>query len=266
MIDYYAVLKVRSDATEGEVRTAFRRMAKKCHPDVNARRKVWAHVQMRKLLDAYEVLSDAGKRAAYDRRLGWQRNSQRDRYRERLADKSDPLSRAKLILYDLLQGNEAAAIACYETATAEDPTFRVQDHLDPRDWMDCTFLIAEEYGRRQQYVKALHLYEAIYYSHLAPLHYRHFVSEVAERIRNLCCRDLARSVGPAEAILYYERALSIGLKRADRAFLHKKMAESYHRLGECGKALAQMRIAFDLKPDLKGCQKICQKLGLDPRA
>jgi len=263
MIDHYAVLKVKNDASEGELRTAFRRMAKKYHPDLNARRKAWAHRQMRKVLDAYELLTNATKRAVYDNRLNWHANSRRDRYRERLMRQSDPASLAKLILYDLLQGDAAAAVLNYEAAQAENVRFRVQSHLDPRDWMDCKFLLAEEYERRRAYVKALGLYEEIYFSRLAVKHYKHFLSEVADRIRNLCCRDLAKSVGPEEAILYYERVLNMKLKTADRAFLHKKMAESYHRLGDIDKALTQMQKALKLKADLKGCQKICQKLGIE---
>jgi tetratricopeptide (TPR) repeat protein len=262
--DYYAVLQVHSDATEGEVRAAFRRMAKKYHPDVNAHRKIWAHRQMQQILSAYGVLSDKARRAAYDEQCRWYENSQRDRYRERLAAKGDPESRARLVLHDLLQGNADEAVAAYEAALAGDTRFDVRDHLDPRDWMDCKFLLAEEYERRQAHVRALHLYEEVYFHRLARVHYKHFMSVVAERIRNLCCRDLARAVTPEEAVRYFERALSMDLKRPERAFLHKKIAESYERLGENAKAVEQMRRALELKPDLKGCRKICQKLGMMP--
>lgn len=260
-MDYYAVLKVENTATDDELRVAFRRMVKKYHPDVNARRKAWAHVQMKKVLVAYRVLSDAAQRAVYDRRLRYEREGQRDHYRERLASRNDLRSRAKLILYDLLQGNEEQAVLLYEATLGENVDFGVDDHLKPRDWMDCKFLLAEEYERRKAYVRALGLYEEIYYSQHAKNHYQHFLGEVADRIRNLCCRDLARSVEPADAILYYQRALNMDLTRSDRAFMHKKMAECYERLGETDRALTQLRRAFKLKPDLKGCQKICQKLG-----
>lgn len=266
MINHYAVLEIESGATSGEVRSAFRRMAKKYHPDLNGHRQKWAHVRMRKVLDAYEVLADTARRSAYDDQLSWFHNSQRDRYRERLASKSDPKSRAKLILYDLLQGSASGALLTYEAALAEDPGFLVQNHLAPRDWMVCKFLLAEEYERRKAYVRALNLYEEIYHSHLAAAHYKRFLSEVADRIRNLCCRDLARSVGPAEAILYYQRALAMNQRRTERAFLHKKLAESYHRLEDRDQALEHMRTALDIKPDLKGCQKICQKLGIEREA
>jgi len=262
MLDYYAILRIPTDANEIEVRAAFRRLVKKYHPDVNANRKAWAHTQMRKVLDAYEILSNAGRRAAYDRELNWHENSRRDHYRERLAAKSDPASRARLVLYDLLQGNQEQALLIFEEALAVDSGFEVADHLEVKEWMDCKFLLAEQYERRKGYVRALSLYEDIYYSHLAKKHYGTLLAEVAERIRNLCCRDLARSVGPHEAIVYYERALGMNLKRPDQAFLHKKIAECYQRQGNDARALHHMKRAFALKPDLKGCSKICEKLGI----
>lgn len=264
MTDHYAVLKVKEDATEKELRTAFRRMAKKYHPDVNSAQCEWAHRQMKKVLDAYSVLTDDTKRQAYDRHRRHQRNGQRDHYRERLARKDDPASRAELVLYDLLNNNEAAAVINYEAVFARDIGFDVADHLPPRDWMDCKFLLGEQYERRKAHLKALHLYEDIYYSSQAKGHYKHFLSEVGERIRKLCCRELAKSVEPLEAIPYYERALRIRLKRSQRAFLHKKIAECYGELGRLSEAAAALECALAIVPDLKGCQKIRRKLGIEP--
>lgn len=264
MIDYYATLTVKEDATQDQIRVAFRRMVKKFHPDLNESREAWAHQQMKRVLDAYEVLSDEAKRGAYDRKLKAQRNSRRDTYRDRLAAADDPASRAELILYDLLNGQGRRALAFYEKVSAEDACFNVAAHLSPRDWMDCLFLLGEQYEKRRAHRKALHLYETIYHSPLSRTHYRHFRHEVADRIHRLCCRELARSAGPAEAIPYYERALAMRLKNAQKAFLHKKIAECRYEIGDTQAALARMRQALRLKPDLKGCQKICRRLGIEP--
>ena len=263
MIDYYALLRVDAAASEGEVRAAFRRMVKKCHPDLNRRRGKWAHRQMKMLLAAYEILSDADKRAVYDRRLSHYVDSQRDPYRDRLAARDDPESRARLILYDLLEGNEGDAIATYEAMRERIPGYDVAHHLPPKDWMDCKFLLGEGYERRKAFTRALELYEAIYHSRHAGAHYRHYLEEVTDRIRNLCCRDLARKATPEEALEYYRRALKLRLKRSQRAFVHKKMAECLYELGEREEAVLELGRAFELKPDLKGAQKICRRLGIE---
>lgn len=64
--DYYRVLGVERNADEKAIRSAFRNRAKKMHPDVN-RDDPKAEEAFKELNEAFEVLSDAGKRKMYDR-------------------------------------------------------------------------------------------------------------------------------------------------------------------------------------------------------
>ena len=63
--DLYEVLGVSRDATEAEIKKAFRHKARELHPDVN--KAADAEEQFKELNEAYDVLSDANKRAQYDR-------------------------------------------------------------------------------------------------------------------------------------------------------------------------------------------------------
>lgn len=63
--DYYAVLGVKKDASEKEIKSAYRKLARKHHPDVNAGDKA-GDEKFKEITEAYEVLSDADKRRKYD--------------------------------------------------------------------------------------------------------------------------------------------------------------------------------------------------------
>jgi len=64
--DYYDVLGVARTADEGEIKKAFRRLARELHPDVNSHDPA-AEEKFKEAAEAYEVLSDADRRATYDR-------------------------------------------------------------------------------------------------------------------------------------------------------------------------------------------------------
>ena len=63
--DYYEVLGVDKNATEADIKKAYRRKAKECHPDLHPNDKD-AEERFKELNEANEVLSDADKRARYD--------------------------------------------------------------------------------------------------------------------------------------------------------------------------------------------------------
>lgn len=63
--DYYKIMGVERDATEAQIKQAYRRLARKYHPDVSKEKD--AEARFKELGEAYEVLRSPEKRAAYDR-------------------------------------------------------------------------------------------------------------------------------------------------------------------------------------------------------
>lgn len=64
--DYYKVLGVSRDASQDEIRTEFRKLARKYHPDVSKDKEA-GEEKFKQINEAYEVLGDAKKRKKYDR-------------------------------------------------------------------------------------------------------------------------------------------------------------------------------------------------------
>jgi len=68
--NYYELLGVPPNASREEIHSAYRRLARRYHPDVNAGRD--ARARFHELSDAYEVLHDPAERARYNRSMGAQ--------------------------------------------------------------------------------------------------------------------------------------------------------------------------------------------------
>ena len=81
-IDYYKVLGVSKDATSDEIKKAYRKLARKLHPDINPNDKE-AHVKFQQLNEANEVLSHLEKRKKYDKYgKDWENGEEYEKYQQ----------------------------------------------------------------------------------------------------------------------------------------------------------------------------------------
>ncbi len=95
-VNYYKELKVSPDATQTEIKSAYRRLARKKHPDVNGGDKK-SSLEFARIAKAYRVLSDPQERAYYDKQRLRAKFSAGDTF----FDMQNPYSdRAKKIIYE----------------------------------------------------------------------------------------------------------------------------------------------------------------------
>lgn len=119
--DLYAVLGISPNADPGEIRTAYRRLARKYHPDVNAG-DAQATVKFQEIGEAYEWLSDPAKRVKFDQVNHIVKNtpvaagqSSRPHYEPNLADMGDLAPFAQLFEFDFLnRGTQSESDIQYE--------------------------------------------------------------------------------------------------------------------------------------------------------
>ena len=261
--NYYQILEAKHSSSRKEIRSSFRRLAKKYHPDTCSLDLETSHRKMFFLIEAYRVLGDDRKRASYDLLLSGRRHLSALSFRETLVRRShEPHARVLLVFYDLLGGRGDEATDAYEKLrgeTGRDPNPLAI--LGSMDYLDCLFLLGEAYQKRGRFADAVRQYEEA----LREDSRRHCLGrlrpEILQRIRDIYCRHLAREAEPTAALGYYSKLLSdIPISRKDRAFCHKKIAEALCVLGDRKRAQSHLQEALRLHAKLGGTKKLREKL------
>lgn len=258
---YYDILGVEADSSQEEIRRAFRKKAKELHPDVTAKDHEASLSRMRLVLTAYETLRNPSRRALYDRTHYIVHNKYRFDYREFLkAQKTNLKSQSKLIFFDLLHSREEDALELFgELCKRSD--FDLREHLDREDYMDCTFLLAEQYEDRGDYLSAYRLLRRLIICEEERPYFRHFLEEITEKLKTITCFKMIEEEDPDTVLGCLEELISFDFSRKDTAFFLKKAAEIYSDRGECERAISYLRRGLQLDDKMTGIKKLKQKIG-----
>lgn len=219
--------------------------------------------EMRLLLKAYEVLSNPVKRREYDAVLTYFKPIFRRRfdYRQFLRERRDDLfSQAKLIFYDLLNSNGSDALDLYEQLCAT-KQFRLQRYLTREDYMDCAFLLAEQFAQRKKYVKAMELFKQIYLDELERPYFKHFLEEIVIRMKQIACVHLGSVLPPDQNLCYLRELTTFDFSNKDKALFYKKMAEIYLGMGDSSSAVDCLTKGLACNKRLSGVKKLKEKIG-----
>lgn len=242
------ILGVAEDASTAEVKRAFRKKAKRLHPDVSphAAKKeggkggesIDSSAEMLILLEAYRTLCNPEAKKRRDAQYEHFRSSRAAKgfdYRLWLLSREDGESRAKLIFFDLLHGFEEEAVSLYLKWKGGKEGFQLSAWLEREDYMDCGFILAEELDARGEAIEAFALLEGIAECERQKPYFRHFFPEALSFLmavaRKIGQQALRGEMPCGDALECLKRALEAGLPPKDSAFILFRMAECSARLG-----------------------------------
>ena len=259
MKTYYEILNIDITSSSDEIKRAFRKRAKEIHPDVNPFHNS-NPAGMQSLLLAYETLMDPIRREDYDRRHFIFQPEVRFDYREFLRSRPDDESlQSQLVFFDLLHQRENEAIDLYDRLVERDG-FRLDRYLDREDYMDCAFLLAEEYENQMSYGPAFELLLDIVDYEADRPYFRHFFLEVTERLRTLVCFKMPALMAAEDVIEYLNRLIALDLPAKDVAFYLKKAAELYLEIGNSSAASEYLERGLAMDDKLGGTKKLRERL------
>jgi curved DNA-binding protein CbpA len=225
LTNYYDLLGVNQESSSSQIKKAFREKAKLLHPDIAGSAQAEA---MRKLLSAYEILSNPERRYEYDRAYSRFVKKAGFNYRTWLNEQDDPESQAKLIFFELLYLEEEQAIAVWRRNGGLD--FRLDKFLDKEDWMDCQYILAEELDKRGFSYEAFRLSAAVLAEERRHSYFKIFTVEIEKFIKNLVRQKLKQHVDNETWIDCMETMVSLGFSARDEKCYMRFMADTLEKL------------------------------------
>jgi curved DNA-binding protein CbpA len=226
--NYYDILGIGQSATAAEIKKAFREKAKRLHPDIAGKP---AEEFMRRLLTAYETLSHGERRFEYDRAYSRFVKAAGFNYRAWLREQADnPAVQAKLVFFELLHLEEDEAIAIWRKNGGLH--FPMEKYLDRDDWLDCSFILAEELDKRGHSFEAFKLLAVILREERERPYFRLFTPEIEKLVREIARFRLKPQVDEETWVDCLQVLLALGFSTRDEYGWMQSLAKALYVLGD----------------------------------
>ena len=284
--NYYQILGIGRDAAASEIKQAFRKLAKRYHPDklhINFSPDEVAHAKQmfREVCNAYDVLQDETRKSDYDRilqNIEHQKKSYRS-YFDRLSRLNQDYAKLELLFQALLHQNYETGISMYEQlcqrCEKKGTKWCIDDFFNYEDSRDCEFLIAEAYQnlgfsngdvsaseRHRKIALAMQIYESLLSAEVQRPCFKHFIKEVKERLKRIYLYHFSVEGYHPTYQIPLSKIRALKLPKRETAWMYKKIAEFYVEINLFSEAREILLMAFELQPNLAGAKKICQTLNM----
>jgi curved DNA-binding protein CbpA len=253
--DYYNILGIHPNASFKDIKKAFHEKAKHIHPDIAGN----TTNEMRLLITAYETLSNNERRYEYDRsssRFTKKRDFDYRAFLEKRAD--DPHSQAKLILFELFHNAEESALTIWRRNGGLD--FKMNQYLERGDWMDGTYVLAEELEKRRYYYEAFVILTELVKEERRFPYFKHFAVDLETFLKEMVRLHLKPSVDEETWVVCMRTLLELGFSVKEEVRWMRSMAESLFSLGSVDEARSVFHKALSLDPSLQSAKRLRKKL------
>jgi hypothetical protein len=257
----FSILQIPVDASVEEIKRAFRRRAKYLHPDLDLQ-EGGSDSAMKELIIAYRTLLEWKKLHQAVTRSPGLREEKKFEYREFLRNRTDDLfSQAKLIFYDLLNGYEEEAIQLYRRFFAFPDELRdLKNYMDREDFMDCAFLLAEEFERRGDLITAFRMMIRISELEYQAPYFKHFMEEVLSRLRTLVCIRMNDHIPVETQVECLHTILGKKFAVTIRSEICKRLAEIYAGLDLLDEAKYYLDMCLLYQPKMSGIKSLKKRI------
>jgi len=284
--NYYQILEISRDATTTEIKSSFRKLAKRYHPDkqnLNNNVDVVAKAKQMfgQVCNAYDVLHDEKRKADYDRKL---QNLERQQqsyssYFDRLNKLNQDYAKIELLFQALLHQNYETGISLYEQLCnrreQNGKKWCIDDFFNYEDSRDCEFLIAEAYQylaftngngsdseRHRKIELAMRIYESLLSAEGRRPCFKHFINEVKDRLKKIYLYYYSVEGYQQTQQIPLSKIRTLRLPKRETAWMYKKIAEFYVEIDLFPHARQVLLMAFELQPNLAGAKKISRTLNM----
>lgn len=284
--NYYQILEISRDATASEIKRAFRKLAKRYHPDklntnFGSDEVANAKQRFREICNAYDVLQDEKRKADYDRilqNIERQKKSDQSNY-DRFNRLNQDQAKLELLFQALLHQNYETGISMYEQmcqrCEKRGTKWCPDDFFNYEDSRDCEFLIAEAYQqlgfsngdspvseRYRKIEQAMQIYESLLSAEGKRPCFKHFIKEVKERLKRIYLYHFSVEGYEQTCQIPLSKIEALKLPKRETAWMYKKIAEFYVEIEQYPEARKVLLMAFELQPNLAGAKKICRTLDM----
>ena len=270
LIGYFKILEMQPTRDLHLIKTTYKRLASRYHPDKNPQNLHWAEEKFKLISEAYRLIlehlnstinPDFDASQYYQPYAYQAYESQIPNYWDSIRDSADPADQVKMILHELEEENQGAGLLRYDRLAHEMQGVDPLSLLEARHYFDACLLLAEALENAERYSQAVYYY-AIYYQHSRILlHKRLFSQEIKKKILRLYKLKIYKKENTIQAIQETQNLLQqVTFSNKEKIQLWIYLTKLYLKVAQYSEAMGTIEKIQKLDPHHKNLETLISKM------